>query len=106
MNPIAPVCTRLPHLPDDTMDWNYANDTALDTEVNVTCNGGLAVAGTFQKTQTVVCGLNGWNHTDVKSCTGEAMAPDGLRNVSLERTGAENWYIDPWPLVAKCCRVA
>ncbi|XP_043195718.1 uncharacterized protein LOC122367030 isoform X2 [Amphibalanus amphitrite] len=63
-------CTPLPHLPDGTMNWgSYAGETALDTEVTLTCNPGLAVAGSLAKTQTVVCGLNGWNHTAVQSCT-------------------------------------
>ena len=70
---VSADCTPLPQLPDGTMDWgSYAGETALGTEVTLTCSPGLAVAGTLAKTQTVVCDLNGWNHTAVQSCTGES----------------------------------
>ena len=69
------TCAVCSHLGDvskygGTLTWDYTGINALGTVVTLTCGAGLATPD-LNTTQTLTCGLNGWNQA--VPCSGQCL---------------------------------
>ncbi|XP_037081524.1 uncharacterized protein LOC119102260 [Pollicipes pollicipes] len=103
--PLAPISTW-----GGTLTWDYNGTNTLDTVVTLTCNAGMATPDTLRTEQTTVCGVGGWNVTDLRACsvcTEEPPAPAAsMKNISWTQGVDEVTYecLDafqlPWNLTS------